>query len=118
MPSFLPCLSYLLRFAAADIEVAARRSIVFVCAKGRHRSPAVCAMYLLRARFVSSPEDAMQLILDAARAVRPESALPQFKDEGPQWAPGLRPIVQEYAALAMPIVALPGEEEDEEEEEE
>ncbi len=114
----MSCLRYSHRFAAVDLELAAGRSVAFVCHKGRHRSPAVCAMYLLRGRFVASPEAAMECVSAAAKTVRAEAGLPQWKDEGPHWAPGLRPVIQEFAALVMPIVGLAEPEAKEEEEDE
>ncbi len=94
------------RFKAVDHELlSSESSIVFVCSKGRHRAPAVCTLWLLRACLASGPEEAMEMLVSAARSKRPEQALPQFKWEGPHYAPGLRPWIMEFAQLLRPHAA-------------
>lgn len=91
------------RYRETDIQLSAGQKVFWGCRRGRHRSAAAAAMYILRIRKASSAKAAMDLVTEAAGHYRPQRALPEFGDE-PWWGmPAMAPVVRHFADLTLPL---------------
>ena len=78
------------------------KGVLFYCLRGKHRSAAAVACYILRSMPQLSPEDAMAEIQERSRAARGNKSAARFHEQGAAGDfPPLAPLVRAMATLRV-----------------